>query len=144
MSHLNGTFFQKKGVFGFTLGPWATQSQVLGHSSSSGYGLSFVEQALSQIRYWLATPTRFCHHYNSITNRQNTIIDQRICCWGWCLCFSFGGLQNTFLYQDTRKQARHFYYVDTGLTSLCSMRWVGSVLSNGTLTIILPTARVLW
>lgn len=39
------------------------------------------EWVLSQIRYWLIIPRVLFHHCPSITCRQDTVVDQRVCGW---------------------------------------------------------------
>ena len=98
-------------VFGFTLGPWDTQSQALDHSCSVGYTFHLVEWALSQIRYWLVTPTKAL--------------------WlGQCLCFSFDSMQSTFLYQiyqhvGMKALYRHQlkFYMFSELCRYCLQQW---------------------
>ena len=46
-------------VFGFTQGPLAIYTLVLGLPSSMSYGLNHTECTLSKIKYWLVTSSMF-------------------------------------------------------------------------------------
>lgn len=46
-------------MLGFTLGLWENMSLFLDYAGIAGYGFLLMELVLNQIRYWLATPTKF-------------------------------------------------------------------------------------
>jgi hypothetical protein len=48
--------------YSLLLGSWNIYSQVLGHSSSIGYGFHVMVWALSQIKYWLVTSRSLHQH----------------------------------------------------------------------------------
>lgn len=48
--------------------------------NSAAYGLHIIEQALSQIRYWLLQQA-LCHNWTSMSYCQDTIVEQSV--YGW-------------------------------------------------------------
>ena len=75
------------------------------YPSSVGYGFCLKEWTLSQIRYWLVMPTSF---FFWPTMLQHTLQEEHPCrpkgLWlAWCLHFSVGSTQSTFLYQRNQQ-----------------------------------------
>ena len=68
--------FRRTVLFGFPLGPWAIQSQVLGDPKSIGYGFHLMQWALSPIRYWLVTSMSCVPLLYSVSCREVTLVDQ--------------------------------------------------------------------
>lgn len=77
-SHSVTVFLQEKGSIGYSPGPWALQSQISGHPGSVGYGFHFVEWALSQIRDWLVTPSRFVPSLHQYILQAGATVEQSI------------------------------------------------------------------
>lgn len=65
-------------VFGFPLGLWPTQPQVLDHTSSAGDMFHVIEWVFNQIRSWLVTLTALHCSGTSISSRQVTIVEYRV------------------------------------------------------------------
>lgn len=82
-SHFNATFLQQNSSI--WLGSWLVWSQDLGQPSSIWYELHLIKWALTQVRYWLATPTSCC---TSVLWRQNAIVDEFVA--GLVLTFLLG------------------------------------------------------
>lgn len=70
----------KMAVFSFPRGPWPSQSQVPGHSSSIRYGFHLMEWALTKIRYWLFSATSFVQLLHQCI-WQTGLVAQRVYRW---------------------------------------------------------------
>lgn len=111
--------------FGFTIGPWDIQTQVLGHRSSVVYGFHLVERSLSQIRYRLVPPLNSVLPLPQYLLHAGHCVDQSVCGYlVWYLHSSLVSCKVSSCVKDTGSQGRRLYKAPAGLLHLQQVVWV--------------------